>query len=122
MEFVGHRSKMYSIKTKEKEKKTAKGILKIVKEKEITHANYKQCLFENIQMKHKQTRIIQDSHKMFTADQNKVSLSPFNDKKWIKRDGDVFKTYSFGHFRIQEEEEAELIDILEELAEASERE
>ena len=113
---------MYSIKTKEKEKKTAKSILKVVKEKKITHSNYKECLFENIQMKHKQTRIIQDSHKMFTADQNKVSLSPFNDKKWIKRDGDVFKTYSFGHFRIQEEEEAELIDVLEELAGASERE
>ena len=42
--------------------------------------------------------------------------------KRIKRDGDVFKTYSFGHFRIKEEEDAELIDILDELDEANEKE
>ena len=104
-EFVGLRAKMYSIKTEDgKEKKTAKGILKVVKDKEIIHQNYKQCLFDKLQMKHKQTRIIQDNHKMYTATQNKVSLSPFNDKKWITREEDNFKTYSFGHYKIKEEQ------------------
>ena len=103
-EFLGLRAKMYSIKTEDgKEKKTAKGILKVVKDKDITHQNYEQCLFDKLQMKHKQTRIIQDNHKMYTATQNKVSLSPFNDKKWITRREDNFKTYSFGHYKIKEE-------------------
>merc|ERR1711873_293433 len=43
----------------------------------------------------------------------KTSLSPFNDKKWISRDGDRFKTYSFGHYRIVEEEiEDCLVDLV----------
>ena len=97
-EFVGLRSKMYSIKTNEgKEKKTAKGILKVVKDKHITHENYKECLFERIQMKHPQTRIIQENHKMYTATQNKISLSPFNDKKYINED---LSTLSFGHYKL----------------------
>ena len=103
-EFVGLGSKMYSIKTEDgKEKKTAKGILKVVKDKDITHENYNQCLFDKLQMKHKQTRIIQESHKMYTATQNKVSLSPFNDKKFITRKENEFKTYSFGNYKIKEE-------------------
>ena len=93
-----------------KEKKTAKGVLRIVKEREITHDNYKKCLFDQIQMKHKQTRIIQENHNMYTVEQNKVSLSPFNDKKWIRRGENEFTTYSFGNHKILEEE-------LEELAE-----
>ena len=35
----------------------------------------------------------------------KTSLSPFNDKKWISRT----ETYSFGHYRIEDEE---LVDCL----------
>ena len=101
-EFVGLRAKMYSIKTHEGiEKKTAKGILKAVKDKYITHEHYKQCLFEEKQLKHKQTRIIQENHNMFTATQNKTSLSPFNDKKWITREGDKFTSYSFGHYKLE---------------------
>ena len=46
-------------------------------------------------MKHKQARIIQENHKMYTAEQKKISFSPFNDKKRIKRDGDEIKTYNF---------------------------
>ena len=55
-------------------------------------------------MMHKQTRIVQKEHELFTVDTKKISLSPFNDKKWITRDGDTFKTYSFGHYRIVEED------------------
>ena len=116
-EFVGLRSKMYSIKTSDgKVKKTAKGVLSSVKEKNITHENYKQCLFDQIQMRHKQTKIMQERHEMYTADSTKTILSPFNDKKWIKREEREFTSYSFGHYRIKQEEEAELVDILTELA------
>ena len=40
------------------------------------------------------------------------TLSPFNDKKWISREGDKFKTYSFRHYQIEEEE---LVDCLTDL-------
>ena len=55
------------------------------------------------------TKIMQKEHEMFTADLVKTSLSPFNDKKWISRTEDKFKTYSFGHYRIEDEE---LVDCL----------
>ena len=50
-EFGGLRSKMYSIKKEDgKEKKAAKGILTVVKEKKIYHEDYKECLFKRKQM------------------------------------------------------------------------
>ena len=93
---------MYSIQAVKTNKKTAKGILTIVKEKEIRHEDYKTTLFSAEQMMHKQTRIVQKEHELFTVETKKTSLSPFNDKKWITREGDTFKTYSFGHHRIVE--------------------
>ena len=108
-EFVGLRSKMYSIKTSDgKIKKTAKGISSIVKEKNITHEMYKDSLFQQKEMRHKQTKIMQDMHEMYTVDVNKTSLSPFNDKKWIKRVDSDFTSYSFGHYKIEKEEDNEL--------------
>ena len=104
---------MYSILAANTNKKTAKGILTIVKEKEIRHGDYKTTLFKEEQMMHKQTRITQKEHELFTVETKKTSLSPFNDKKWISRDGDKFKTYSYGHYRIVEEEiEDCLVDLV----------
>ena len=104
---------MYSIQAVNTNKKTAKGILKIVKEKEIRHEDYKTTLFSAEQMMHKQTRIVQKEHELFTVETKKTSLSPFNDKKWISRDGNKFKTYSFGHYRIMEKEiEDCLVDLV----------
>lgn len=102
LEFVGLRAKMYSIlKVDGCSKATAKGVMKAVKKKEITHKNYKECLFEKRQMKHSGWKIMQEKHKLFTAEVNKVSLSPFNDKKWISREGDKFESISFGHYKLK---------------------
>ena len=87
IEFVGLRAKMYSILAANINKKTAKGTLTIVKEKEIRHGDYRTTLFKEEQMLHKQTRITQKDHELFTVEAKKTSLSPFNDKKWITRDG-----------------------------------
>ena len=48
-------------------------------------------------MYHNSVNITHVHHQLQTASTLKKSLSPFNAKKGIEKDGDVFKTYSFGH-------------------------
>ena len=36
-------------------------------------------------------------HQLYTMQMNKVSLSAFDDKRWIKKDG--ISSYAYGHFR-----------------------
>ena len=103
---------MYSIQAVNTNKKTTKGILTILKEKEIWHEHYKTTLFSTEQMMNKQKRIVQKEHELLTVETKKTSLSPFNDKKWITREGDTFKTYSFGHHKIVE---YDIVDCLVDL-------
>ena len=98
LEFVGLRSKMYSILNYDgKNKKTAKGVITQVKNDQITHQDFKNSLFEEKQFMHTGVKIVQNRHKLYTAEVNKVSLSPFNDKKWITREGKTFISHSFGN-------------------------
>ena len=101
LEFVGLRSKMYSILNLDGgNKKTAKGVINQVKNDLISHDDYKTSLFNKKTFKHTGTKIVQDYHQLYTADLTKVTLNPFNDKKYIMRDGDIFTTYSFGNICI----------------------
>ena len=84
-----------------------------VKERGIGHEDYKTSLFTTDQMTYKQTRIMQREHELYTVETQKISLSPFNDKKWITRKGDTFTSYSFGHHMI---DELELVECLVELS------
>ena len=95
-EFVGLRSKMYSY-TKDNQKggKTAKGIKKNVIKKDIQHENYKETLFNNKQMYHKIKTIRSQNHEI-----NKVSLSCFDDKRYILKDGKT--SYAYGHKNIKQ--------------------
>ena len=99
-EFVGLRAKMYSIKAGHQTKKTAKGVSRIVKDEVLTHSDYKDTLFHKRCMKNSQTRILQLEHELYTSSVTKTSLSPFNDKKWVNREGDTFTSYSFGHYKL----------------------
>ena len=102
LEFVGLRAKMYSILPLEGDKKaTAKGINKNVKDEVLTHEDYKNSLLKKLQMSNKMTRIMQENHKLYTVEVEKKSLSPYNDKKWVSRDGDDFISHSFGHYKIK---------------------
>ena len=84
VEFVGLRSKMYSyIKDNNKGGKTAKGIKKNVIKNDITHENYKNTLFNNEQMYHKMKTIRSENHQLGSYEINKVSLSCFDDKRYI---------------------------------------
>ena len=49
---------------------------------------------------HTGSKILQVKHQLYTADVRKVSLSPFNDKKWITREGDKFTSNSFLNIHI----------------------
>ena len=49
-EFVGFRSKMYSVKCEDGDKKTAKGVSKSVINKQLKHEMYKECLLTGQQM------------------------------------------------------------------------
>ena len=99
-EFVGLRSKMYSyMKDDQKGGKTAKGINKNVIKKDIQHENYKETLFNNKQMYHKMKTIRSNNHELGSYEINKVSLSCFDDKRYIHEDG--VTSYAYGHYNIK---------------------
>ena len=99
VEFVGLRSKMYSyIKENQKGGKAAKGIKKNVIKKNITHENFKDTLFNNEQMHHKMKTIRSKNHKLGSYEINKVSLSCFDDKRYIHNNG--ITSYAYGHYKI----------------------
>ena len=82
-EFVGLKSKMYSMKNIDgKESNTAKGV-------NIATAfnEFKATLFNKKIIKHKMRRIQGKKHKMGTYKINKISLSCFDDKRLVLRNG-----------------------------------
>ena len=100
-EFVGLRSKMYSyIKDHKKGGKTAKGINKNVIKEKITHKDYKDTLSNNREMHHKMKTIRSQNHELSSYEINKVSLSCFDDKRYIHEDGKT--SYAYGHKNIKQ--------------------
>ena len=101
LEFVGLRSKMYSMLPLEGDKKaTAKGVSQRITRQVIKHQDYRNCLMNNEQMSHKMVKIGHTHHQLETQVILKKSLSPFNDKKWIQKNGSHFTTHSFGHYKV----------------------
>ena len=95
-EWIGLGPKMYSLKLgNEQEKKTGKGIKKSVLNKDIKHADYKECLFTQQDYSHSMKTFRSQQHKLYTVSQHKKSLSPYDDKRYILQDG--FTTRAHGH-------------------------
>ena len=86
-EFVGLRVKMYSLKTKKEEMKKAKGVKKNVVKKDISHQDYVDCLFEERKFMHTMQTIRSFKHQLYTIKQNQVSISPYDDKRYLVHDG-----------------------------------
>lgn len=109
MEFVGLRSKMYSIKVLEDgravEKKRAKGIARNVVKRDITHSLYLQCVQAATPQTARQTatmtRIGSRNHTITTQRITKVGLCAIDDKRFCL---DGVNTLAHGHFRIQLQE------------------
>ena len=83
IEFVGLKSKMYSIKKFDgKEHNTAKGV-----SIETEFDNFKDVLFNKKIIRHKMKRIQSKKHKLRTYEIDKISLSCFEDKRYMLDDG-----------------------------------
>ena len=103
-EFIGLKSKMYSISLdNEKNSKKAKGVKKNVVKKGISHGDYLQVLNQSKVMHHKMKTIRSDCHQISSYEINKISLSPFDDKRYILSDG--ISSYAYGHLNITGEKE-----------------
>ena len=82
-EFVGLKSKMYSMKNIDgKESNTAKGVNIATEFNE-----FKDTLFNKKIIRHKMRRIQGKKHKVGTYEINKISLSCFDDKRFVLNDG-----------------------------------
>ena len=91
IEFVGLKSKMYSIKKIDgKEHNTAKGV-SIATEFD----KFKDVLFGEKIIRHKMKRIQSKKHKLGTYEIDKMSLSCFDDKRYMLDDG--IYTLSYFH-------------------------
>ena len=95
-EYVGLKSKMYSIKWPEGNVRICKGISKSVNKVVLRHEMYKECLMNVELRKNKVARIGSKLHQIYTYSFSKISLSPFDDKKYILHD--KINTLAYGHY------------------------
>ena len=98
-EFVGLKSKMYSYSTEGKENKTAKGVRKNIIKRDLSLADYRDTLMNCKTMRHKMRTIRSEYHQISSYQINKVSLSPFDDKRYILDDG--ISSYAYWNHKIK---------------------
>ena len=111
LQFVGLRSKMYSlVMPGGKEKATAKGIKASFAKDNIKHQDYLRCLREETTTTASYHQIGSSNHQLSTNPIVKSALSPFDDKRYLLANtGD---TLSHGHWRIKEFQRTGNSDIL----------
>ena len=99
-EYVGLWSKCYSIQQLGKikdnvlknpdklhEKKALKSIKRYVKDKLITHDDYKECLFSGKTKRTEMNTLRSRNHVVETVNQRKIALAFFDDKRYMLDDG-----------------------------------
>ena len=62
---------------------------------EINHADYKECLLEGKSCVHMQRSIVSQKQVVYSIRQTKLSLAPFDDKRYLLND--VITTLPYGH-------------------------
>ena len=67
--------------------KKAKGVKKNVVKKHIRHEQYKETLFEKQTFRHGMDVLRSERNRIYGQHLNKVSLSPFDSKRWIAKNG-----------------------------------
>ena len=97
-EFIGLRSKMYSLQFEDrKTEKKAKRIAKSAIKKDLKHKHYSDILQSGKKMCSNVKVIRSLKHRVFTIQVNKVSLSAFDDKRFLKKDG--IKSFPYSHYK-----------------------
>ena len=86
-------------KTTKKAERLLKGIKKNVIKNNIRHEDYKRTLLNEEQMHHKMKTIRSQRHQLGSYEINKVSLSCFDDKRYILDNGQ--ESYAYGHYLIK---------------------
>ena len=95
-EYVGLRPKMYSIlEAGGVNIKKAKGVQRAVVKNRIRHEQYMEALFEKQTFRHDMNVLRSERHRIYGQQLNKVSLSPFDSKRWIAENG--VDTLAYGH-------------------------
>ena len=89
---------MYSFRYGDKEVKKLKGILESVVENELTFNHYKECQQNQTETVSKMKMFRSTNHLINTIETSKVSLSSYDDKRYILDDG--ISSYAHGHWRI----------------------
>ena len=75
--------------------KKAKGVKKSVVRKNIYHGQYRETLLDKKTFRHGMDVLRSERHHIFGQHLNKISLSPFDSKRWIAENG-VY-TLAYGH-------------------------
>ena len=110
-QMVAAKDDVKSIKTYfDVNNKTAKGVKKNIIKKEIIHNNYKNVLFCNEKMLHQMRSIRSERHQISSYHLNKVSLSPFDDKRYILNDG--ITSFAYGNKNIKKNDRIMYMDKL----------
>ena len=92
-EFVALKSKMYLLISGDWEMNKAKGV-----NLNFKHKEYVDVLFNKKVLRHKMKRILSEKHSIGSYVLNKVSLSCYNDKRFILDDG--INSLAYGHKNI----------------------
>ena len=90
---------MYSIEKRNLSNiRKAKGVAGTVVKMDLTYELYVRSMQERKQMTHTHVVIRSQEHQIGVYEQNKISLSPLDTKRWIESDG--VTTLAYGHYRI----------------------
>ena len=113
-EYVGLRPKMYSILEANGDNiKKAKGVRKYVVKKHIRHKQYREALFEKTTFHHGMDVLRSERHHIYGQRLYKVSLPPFDSKRWIAENG--VETLAYGHRDALPAGTTEMDDYIDEL-------
>ena len=97
--FVGLRSKMYTflVLHDPKEYKVAKGVKKYIIEHHLKYNDYLHCLQDNECLEADFKSIQSHGHIVHTVHQSKVSLCPFDDKRYLLN---AYRSVPYGHYSL----------------------
>ncbi|XP_053209828.1 uncharacterized protein LOC128393656 [Panonychus citri] len=99
-EFIGIKPKLYAFKTDDGTKKVAKGVQRSTLKNKIDYDDYVRCLFDENVHSENVTRLGSRNHQISLIKQNKIALSPFDDKRFLLND--KINSYAYGHHKSNE--------------------